>query len=53
MNQPKKKIYEKDQMTAEERLQAVIKLEQPDRVPLSMMLYNYGPFHAQVKARLF
>lgn len=50
MNQPKKKIYEKDQMTAEERLQAVIKLEQPDRVPLSMMLYNYSPFHAQVKA---
>jgi hypothetical protein len=49
MNQPKK-IYEKDQMTAEERLQAVIRLEQPDRVPLSMMLYNYVPFHAQVKA---
>ncbi len=50
MNQPKKKIYEKDQMTAEERLQAVIKLEKPDRVPLSMMLYNYSPFHANVKA---
>jgi len=37
-------------MTAEERLEAVIRLEQPDRVPLSMMLYNYSPFHANVKA---
>ncbi|UCD83240.1 MAG: hypothetical protein JSU92_07900 [Deltaproteobacteria bacterium] len=45
-----KKIYEKDRLTAEERLEAVIRLEQPDRVPLSMMIYNYSPFHAKVKA---
>ncbi len=43
------KIYEKDRMTAQERLDAVIRLERPDRVPLSMMLYYYGPFHAGVK----
>jgi len=50
MTRPKKKIYKEDRMTAEERLEAVIRLEQPDRVPLSMMLYNYSPFHANVKA---
>ena len=50
MRKPTKKIYEKDRMTAEERLQTVVGLGQPDRVPLSMMLYNYGPFHAGVKA---
>jgi len=50
MRKPTKKIYEKDRMTAEERIQTVVRLEQPDRVPLSMMLYNYGPFHAGVKA---
>ena len=50
MNQPAKKIYEKDRMTAEERLQAVIRIEKPDRVPLSMMLYNYAPFHTGIKA---
>jgi len=32
-------------MTAEERLEAVVRLEPPDRVPLSMMLYYYNPFH--------
>jgi hypothetical protein len=43
--QPGKKIYPEDTMTAEERLDAVVRLEQPDRVPLSMMLYYYNPFH--------
>jgi len=50
MRKPIKKIYEKDRMTAEERLQMVVGLGQPDRVPLSMMLYNYAPFHTGIKA---
>lgn len=36
IGQPGKKIYPKDTMTAEERLEAVVRLEQPDRVPLSI-----------------
>jgi uroporphyrinogen-III decarboxylase len=47
IGQPGKKIYPKDTMTAEERLEAVVRLEQPDRVPLSMMLYYYNPFHTE------
>jgi len=43
--QPRKKIYEKDTMNAEERLNAVVRLEEPDRVPVSVMLYYYSPFH--------
>ena len=43
------KIHPHDQMTAEERFKAVIALEQPDRVPLSLMLYYYAPLHAKVK----
>jgi hypothetical protein len=38
-------IYPKDTMTAEERLASVINLEEPDRVPVSMMFYYYAPFH--------
>jgi uroporphyrinogen-III decarboxylase len=45
MKQPRRKIYIKDRLTAEERLNAAVRLEQPDRVPLSMMLYYYSPFH--------
>ena len=45
MKHPSRKIYAKDTMTGEERLNAVVQLEQPDRVPLSMMLYYYSPFH--------
>jgi len=48
-----KKIHPGDTMTAEERLDAVIALREPDRVPISMMLYNYAPFHAGVKASDF
>ena len=42
-------IYERDRMTAEERLQSVIRLEKPDRVPTCMMIYNYAPFHTDTK----
>ena len=42
-------IYEKDTMTAQQRLEAVVRLEKPDRVPLSLMLYYYAPLHAGVK----
>jgi len=42
-------IFGRDRMTAEERLQAVIRLEKPDRVPVCMMIYNYAPFHTGAK----
>ena len=45
MSRKEKTIHPGDRMTAEERLQSVVRLDQPDRVPLSMMLYYYGPFH--------
>ncbi|MEW6441873.1 MAG: uroporphyrinogen decarboxylase family protein [bacterium] len=44
-NGPARKIHERDRMTAEERLATVVRLEEPDRVPVSMMIYYYGPFH--------
>lgn len=39
------KIYPQDRLTAAERFQSVVRLKQPDRVPLSMMLYYYAPLH--------
>ncbi len=45
----KRKIYEKDSMTAQERLDAVISLKQPDRVPLALMIYHYAPFYTGTK----
>lgn len=42
-------IFKQDSMSAEERLQRVIRLEKPDRVPSCMMIYNYAPFHAKIK----
>jgi hypothetical protein len=44
----KKKVFEKDSLTAEERLAAVIRLEEPDRVPVSLMLYYFAPLHTGV-----
>ena len=41
----KKKLYDKDLMTADERLAKVIRCEKPDRVPVSMMIYYYAPYH--------
>ncbi|MBU0992409.1 MAG: hypothetical protein KJ737_07935 [Proteobacteria bacterium] len=49
MPETRVKIYPQDSMTAEERLQCVTRLEKPDRVPLSMMLYYYAPLHAGAK----
>jgi len=42
----RKLIYEQDTMTARERVDAAVRLEEPDRVPLSLMLYYYAPIHA-------
>jgi hypothetical protein len=42
-------IFDRDRMTAEERLQSAIRLEIPDRVPSCMMIYNYAPFHTKTK----
>lgn len=44
-----KMIYEKDTMTAQQRFDAVVRLEKPDRVPLSLMLYYYAPLSAGEK----
>lgn len=43
-----KKIFKNDHLTAEERFRTVARLGQPDRVPLSLMLYYYAPLHAGV-----
>ncbi len=45
----RKLIYEKDTMTAAERFDAVVRLEKPDRIPLSLMLYYYAPMHTGAK----
>ncbi len=47
------KIYPQDRMTAAERLQAVVRLDKPDRVPLSLMLYYFAPLWAGVKMSLY
>lgn len=39
------KIFENDHMSAEERIRTVVRCEKPDRVPLSLMIYYYAPFH--------
>jgi len=49
MNNKIKKIYTDDRLTAKERLNTVIRLEKPDRVPISLMLYHFAPIHANVK----
>lgn len=41
-------LHPQDKMTAAERLESVIRLETPDRVPISMMLYYYAPLHTGV-----
>lgn len=42
-------LYEKDTMSAEERLEKVIRLERPDRVPVALFIYYYAPFHAGIR----
>ncbi len=49
MRRSEPKVYPEDRLTAEERFQAVVRLEEPDRVPLSLMIYYYGPFHARAR----
>jgi Uroporphyrinogen decarboxylase (URO-D) len=43
-----KRIHEKDTMTSEERLQAVINLQVPDRVPVSHRIYYFAAKYAGV-----
>ena len=49
MNNMTGKIYPRDRMTTSERLQAAVRLDIPDRVPLSLMLYYFAPLWAGVK----
>lgn len=37
-----KKIHERDTLTSEERIQAAIKLETPDRVPVAPLIYYFN-----------
>jgi hypothetical protein len=46
MTPPAAKIFESDTLTAEQRFEAVVRLEAPDRVPLSLMLYHFAPGYA-------
>ncbi|MHB8896719.1 MAG: uroporphyrinogen decarboxylase family protein [Candidatus Geothermincolia bacterium] len=44
-------LFENDLLTAEERLQAVINLQVPDRVPSSPFIYNFAARYAGVTPR--
>ena len=48
MNRNAKLIFEDDSLTTRERFEAVVRLEEPDRVPLSLMLYYFAPLYAGV-----
>jgi len=39
------KIFKRDRLSADQRVNAVVRCEKPDRVPLSLMIYYYAPFH--------
>jgi hypothetical protein len=41
-----KKLYESDTMTSEERMQAAINLQVPDRVPVSPLIYYFAAYYA-------
>ena len=43
-----KKLYESDTMTAEERMQAVINLQVPDRVPVAPLIYYFAATYAGI-----
>jgi Uroporphyrinogen decarboxylase (URO-D) len=43
-----KLLHEKDTLTAEERLQAVINLQVPDRVPCCPFIYYFAAFYAGI-----
>ncbi|MBU0991896.1 MAG: hypothetical protein KJ737_05320 [Proteobacteria bacterium] len=49
MSIQEKRLYEKDTMSAEERLEKVIRLECPDRVPAALFIYYYAPFHVGIR----
>ncbi len=40
-----KKLHPRDTMTSEQRLQAVVKLQKPDRVPVGPLFYNFNAFY--------
>ena len=48
MRRESKKIFESDTLSARQRFEAVVRLEEPDRVPLSLLLYYFAPLYAGV-----
>jgi len=48
MNPLEKRIFEADTLSVRERVAAVVRLEEPDRVPVSLMLYYFAPLYAGV-----
>ena len=48
MRRESKKIFESDTLSARQRFEAVVRLEEPDRVPLSLLLYYFAPLYAGI-----
>ena len=48
MRRETKKIFESDTLSARQRFEAAVRLEEPDRVPLSLLLYYFAPLYAGV-----
>ncbi len=47
------RLYPGDSLTTDERLQKVIRLECPDRVPVALFIYYYAPAHCGIKVSEF
>ncbi len=47
MTSGKVRLFEGDTMSADERFLAAVRLGEPDRVPLSLMLYHFAPRYAK------
>ena len=48
MRHKENKIFQGDTLSARQRFKKVVRLEEPDRVPLSLMLYYFAPLYVGV-----
>lgn len=53
MSRATPKVYPTDTLTAEERLEAVVRLERPDRVPVALFIYYFAPAHCGIRVSEF
>jgi uroporphyrinogen decarboxylase len=53
MSRTTPKVYPTDTLTAEERLEAVVRLERPDRVPVALFIYYFAPAHCGIRVSEF